>query len=189
MSSFIDRLKYDDESNGFKWYGTKEELKSLVNFTLEVDEEEQDGEWTEDKSHSSMTFKQQGCYSRFYTTTKKLIIQGPDHARLRDNFLAMLKSPQEASKSNQATQSNNSASSPTNLTLEDLWNELSAVKQEVVQIKERIADSENGKLIDFETRKQKQDLVEENKRLLQELKESKNANLELTKTWGGSRIL
>ena len=83
MSSFIDRLKYDDESNGFKWYGTKEELKSLVNFTLEVDEEEQDGEWTEDKSHSSMTFKQQGCYSRFYTTTKKLIIQGPDHARLR----------------------------------------------------------------------------------------------------------
>ena len=45
-----------------------------------------------------------------------------------------------------------------------------------------MADSENGNLIDFETRKQKQDLVDENKRLLQELKESTNANLELTKT-------
>ena len=81
MASLVKNLAYEDSSNGFKWIGTKTELKTFVNFALAVEEDQQDGEWTEDKSHSAFTFKQQGCFARFYSTTKKLVIQGPSHAR------------------------------------------------------------------------------------------------------------
>ena len=87
MASLVKNLAYEDSSKGFKWFGTKTELKKLVNFALAVEEDRQDGEWTEDKSLSALTFKQQGSFSRFYTTTKKLVIQGPLPCKIKRQII------------------------------------------------------------------------------------------------------
>ena len=163
MAPLVKNLAYEDSSNGFKWFGTKTELKRFVNFALAVEKDRQYGEWTENKSHSAFTFKQQGCFSRFYTTTKKLVIQGPDHARLRDKLFDLLKTASEESSSNQSTQPDSTPPCDSDLSIKELRIDLSTLKKEVEEIKKKMLKTRNE---DTEAvTEQIQELVQENKRL------------------------
>ena len=90
MDNVRDLLSYDDEKNSFLWKGSQDDLKYLIDTVLNVDS---GGEWSEDASHSAVSYKINGCYTRLYKSTNRLVIQGPNHAILRDKLTSLLAGP------------------------------------------------------------------------------------------------
>ena len=88
MASLVTYLSYDETKNSFTWDGSRENLKDFICFALNA--EDANDEWNADPSHSAFTFKLNGCTTRFYSTTKRLVLLGQNHILLRDKFLELL---------------------------------------------------------------------------------------------------
>ena len=82
-------LSYDENDDVFIWKGSFEELRTVVNFILKV-EDADSGEVLEDKKHNARTYKVGENSVRFYSSTQKLKLYGANHAQLRDSLLDLL---------------------------------------------------------------------------------------------------
>ena len=74
-------LKFDRTTNYFLWSGDTILLKELIS-NLVDDESVASADINEDKHHKMLSFKAADCTVKHYTTTRKIVLQGPGSARL-----------------------------------------------------------------------------------------------------------
>lgn len=87
METLVKYLEYDKAKDFFIWNGNQQNLEDFVLFALN---ETDRGEWSNDPAHSAATYKLNGCKTRFYMSTKRLVLQGHNHTILKEKFLDLL---------------------------------------------------------------------------------------------------
>lgn len=141
MEKLNEMLRFDQERDSFEWFGTDDELIHFINLVLEVAESEH-GELTSDKIHNSVSYKVKGCFVRFYLTTNKLVLNGPNHASLKETLLRV-RSPTPATDipSTVEPRGPELPESPSS-TLSIIYSELIQLRQEVKFIKSYVCGNE-----------------------------------------------
>lgn len=80
-------LDFEEDNDTFRWGGSLEDLKKLIDEVLSVSEQDvAEAEVKEDKTHKAVTYKVKNCSIRLYTTNGTLMVHGADQSILKEKL-------------------------------------------------------------------------------------------------------